>query len=77
MLDVINLIDVDSKTVKKDSRLSSNQIKNDIVIIKGEDVNHISRVLRMKPRDEITICNFEEGTNYLVSIQNIQKEIIE
>ena len=32
------------------------QVKNNRIIIKNEDVNHIKNVLRMKKGDELQIC---------------------
>lgn len=53
------------------------QIKNNIINVTGEDVNHISNVLRMKKDDEIQICNQDTGENYLAQIANISKASIE
>ena len=37
--------------------VSQDQINADTVSVIGSDVNHIKNVLRMKPWDEILICN--------------------
>ena len=39
------------------------QIKKDEIIIIGQDVNHIKKVLRAKIGDEIQICNKQNGEN--------------
>ncbi|NLK21544.1 MAG: 16S rRNA (uracil(1498)-N(3))-methyltransferase [Epulopiscium sp.] len=51
------------------------QIKNDSIFIHGEDVKHISKVLRLKNGDKISICN-GQGTDYQCIIKNMDKEII-
>lgn len=57
--------------------VKNNQIKDDLIFIHGEDVNHISNVLRMQVGSEIIICDVDTANNYLVKIENISKtEII-
>lgn len=41
-------------------------------IISGDDARHISKVLRMKKGDEITVCDMN-GTDYLCSISDFSK----
>ena len=53
------------------------QISNNIIKIIGEDVNHISNVLRMKKNDELQICNQDTGENYLSKIISISKTVVE
>ena len=53
------------------------QIKNDIIKIQGQDVNHIKNVLRKKVGDEIIICNSDKEYTYLCNITKIEKESIE
>lgn len=53
------------------------QIKNDIIKMQGQDVNHIKNVLRKKVGDEIIICNSDRETTYLCDITKIEKESIE
>lgn len=53
------------------------QIKNNIINVTGEDVNHIANVLRMKKDDELQLCNQETGENYLATIVNISKINVE
>jgi 16S rRNA (uracil1498-N3)-methyltransferase len=57
--------------------VKSEQIRDNNIIIKGEDVNHIINVLRMKPKEEINICNSEDGKNYLATIQGYSKDTVE
>ena len=56
--------------------VNSNQIEEDIAKIIGEDVKHISNVLRLKKEDEILVCTKEEGSNYEAKIIEISKEYI-
>lgn len=53
------------------------QIKNDNIIIDGDDVNHILNVLRMKKDDEIQVCNQVTGENYKARIEQYSKNEIE
>ena len=52
------------------------QILGDKIVINGQDVNHIKKVLRAKIGDELQICNSENGENFLCDIENINKEDI-
>lgn len=61
-----------SKFFVKEEQISNNRIK-----IIGEDVNHISNVLRMKKNDELQICNQDTGENYLSKIISISKTVVE
>lgn len=45
------------------------------VTVSGEDVQHISRVLRLQPGDEIVLCD-GEGTDYYTSIESMDKHSI-
>lgn len=56
--------------------INNNQIDNNKIIITGKDVNHISNVLRMKIGEKIQVCDTETSNNYLVKLQNIDKEKI-
>lgn len=47
-------------------------IKKGSIIITGENVNHISKVLRLKEKDKIILCD-GEGTDYIVSIESMDK----
>ena len=53
-----------------------NQIKDETITILGEDVKHIANVLRMKPEEELQICNIDNAENFIAQIQNISKEEI-
>lgn len=52
------------------------QINDNKIYIVGEDVNHISNVLRMKVGDEFQICNSDTTENYDVEIKSFEKEKI-
>ena len=56
--------------------VTNEQIKNDLITIKGQDVNHIRNVLRQRVGDEITICNSYKGQDYLCEINKIEDEYI-
>lgn len=57
--------------------VKNNQIDEDKIIIKGEDVNHIINVLRKKNGEELQICDFENGNNYIAEIIDYKKDIVE
>lgn len=54
---------------------NSQIIDNNIRII-GEDVNHISNVLRMKTNDEIIVCDKDRNITYNTEILEISKKYI-
>lgn len=56
--------------------VTGNQIQNNKIKIIGEDINHISNVLRLKKDDKIIICNKEDSTNYVAKIAELHKEEI-
>ncbi|MCI8617049.1 MAG: 16S rRNA (uracil(1498)-N(3))-methyltransferase [Clostridia bacterium] len=56
--------------------IKEEQIENNKIIIKGQDVNHIKKVLRAKIGDELQICNSKNGENFLCDIENINNEDI-
>ncbi len=56
--------------------VKENQIKNNIVKIIGQDVNHIRNVLRLNLEDQIKICNEDTSENYNCSIKQIEKDEI-
>ena len=56
--------------------VENNQIKNDTIYIKNQDVNHIKKVLRKNIEDEITICNENTKQDYLCKIINIEENEI-
>lgn len=50
--------------------VNENQINDNIITISGQDVNHIKNVLRMKPGEEIVICN-GQGKDYYCIITSV------
>lgn len=46
--------------------VNENQIKDNIITITGQDVIHIKNVLRMKPGDEIVICDGQGKDSYCI-----------
>ena len=56
--------------------VNDNQIKDNKVIIIGEDVNHIKNVLRLGIDDSFQICNKDKGENYICRISEIENEKI-
>ncbi len=57
--------------------IKEEQIKENKIIIKGQDVNHIKKVLRAKTGEELEICNSQTGENFLCNIDKINDETIE
>ncbi len=53
------------------------QIQENKILIQGQDVKHIKKVLRSKIGDEIEICNSMSSENYLCEITKIENEQIE
>lgn len=56
--------------------VKSNQIEYNRINLIGEDVKHISNVLRKQVDDEINICNIDTSENFLCKIVKISKENI-
>ena len=54
--------------------IEENQKKEETIEIIGEDVNHISNVLRMKIGEQILIGNSKSLETYLTQIEKIEKE---
>ncbi|MEK7376066.1 MAG: 16S rRNA (uracil(1498)-N(3))-methyltransferase [Candidatus Margulisiibacteriota bacterium] len=50
-------------------------INENIIMITGQDVNHVKNVLRLKPEDEL-VCFDGKGTEYLCSITSIEKDLV-
>lgn len=46
------------------------------VIISGSDVNHIKNVLRMKPGEEISVSNGQDGREYRCGILEFTEDIV-
>lgn len=57
--------------------VKSEQIKENIIQVLGQDVNHIRKVLRAQIDEKINICNSETGENFFCQISKIQEEKIE
>lgn len=51
------------------------KISDDIITVDTEDVNHITRVLRMKPGDKVTVCD-SAGYDYTAEIFEINKSSV-
>jgi len=56
--------------------VKENQISNNKIEIVGDDVNHITNVLRMKQGEILKVCNQETGENYIAEIINTQKNSV-
>lgn len=56
--------------------VKENQISNNKIEIVGDDVNHITNVLRMKQGEILKVCNQETGENYVAEIINAQKNSV-
>lgn len=54
----------------------SENIQGNRILITGDDVNHIKNVLRMKPGDEISVSNGEDGKEYRCGIEHMGEEIV-
>ena len=55
--------------------IKQEDIYNDDITIQGEDVQHISKVLRLKEGDKIVLCD-QRGTDYNVEIESITKHTV-
>lgn len=53
--------------------IKNNQIKDDVIKIIGDDVNHIKNVLRYKNGDELQVCD-ETGTRYITKINAFEND---
>jgi len=51
-------------------------LENNTCIIEGEDVKHISKVLRCKIGEEIEVCD-KDNSEYICEITNISKDLVE
>ncbi len=51
------------------------KISDEIITVDTEDVNHITRVLRMKPGDNVTVCD-SAGYDYNAEIFEINKSAV-
>jgi len=57
--------------------VKDNQIKDSVVTIIGDDVNHIKNVLRLGIDDNINVCNIDKKINYTCGITKINDKNIE
>ena len=57
--------------------VDTSQVKENQIIIVGQDVNHIKNVLRKEVGNILEICNKDNSINYLAEIEKIEKEKIE
>ena len=55
--------------------VTQGQIQETEIVIVGQDVDHIKRVLRMKTGEEVVICN-GQGKDYVCSITEMSNETI-
>ena len=56
--------------------VEGNQIQETAIKIMGEDVNHISNVLRLHKNDKIIICNKDTSKSYVCEIIELVREYI-
>lgn len=54
--------------------VNASQIHDKTVIIEGSDVNHIKNVLRMKPGEELSVSNGEDGREYRCGIVCMEED---
>ena len=54
--------------------IRNDQLKDDEITILGEDVKHISNVLRMRVDDIIHVCNTDTRENYEVKLKTFEKQ---
>ena len=54
--------------------IRNDQLKDDEITILGEDVKHISNVLRMKIDDVIQVCNTDTAENFNVQLKSFEKD---
>lgn len=56
--------------------VKTNQIDDNKIRMVGSDVKHIVNVLRMQKKDKLQVCNSETLDNYIVEIQEVEKDEI-
>ncbi len=54
--------------------VNNSQVKDNVIVIIGNDVNHIVNVLRMKKNDELLIGDSEKQITYLAEIDDYNKD---
>ncbi len=57
--------------------VENHQIRNEVITINGEDVNHIVNVLRLQREDMILVCDKDEEITYQTKIIDITKDKVE
>lgn len=56
--------------------VKENQIKDDLIEILNEDINHIKNVLRLNIGEKIKICNTDNSKNYISEIIEISSKAV-
>ncbi len=56
--------------------VAPHQIQGNEILIRGQDVNHIRQVLRMKQGEELSVSNGEDGKEYRCGIEEFREEEI-
>ena len=56
--------------------IKSEQIKDEEIVVIGQDVNHIKNVLRKVQGEEIIICNADNKKDYLCEVKEIEDKKI-
>ena len=56
--------------------VKTNQINENKIKIIGEDVKHITQVLRSKVGEKLILCNIDTNINYLTNIEQIGLDFI-
>lgn len=56
--------------------VTNQSIQNNEIVIVGNDVNHIKKVLRKKIGDQLTICNSDISVDYLCEIIKLEEDTI-
>lgn len=54
--------------------VDASQIQGTRIVIRGNDVNHIKNVLRMKPGEEIAVSNGNDGKEYRCGIEELWED---
>lgn len=57
--------------------VDNENIKDDKIIITGQDVNHIKNVLRLSAKEKILICDKSSAKNYVSKIEKIENDLVE
>ncbi len=54
--------------------VETHQIQGKRIVIEGSDVNHIKNVLRMKPGEELSVSNGQDGREYRCGIVSFEED---